>query len=714
MNRAISFFIIGMFLINAIGVIASSTQPDFTIQSEHIIFSDPIIQEKEYIKITLKEANSYLIEENKPLLPMYTTTYYFPSNTEIINVKCTVQSIKKIDISKPLEPSPRPISVGIQSKPQDVISTYTLTEIYPNTWYSYDVGSGIIGDQRKKIVTIDILPVKYDPIRSQISWAESFDIEILYETHEEQIAQTNQYDLLILTPAMFLNELQPLADHKNGRGISTNIVTLEDISSGQYFPTEGRDEIEEIKYFIKNAIDNWLVTNVLIVGGADEFPARETHVLVGNDDDEIFVSDLYYADVYDEQNNFSSWDSTENDIFAEYDWEGNTDEIDFYPDVKIGRLACIDNEQVTTAVNKIITYETGEAYAQNWFNTIVVIGGDTVPGENSETDEGERVNQFILDRMQGFIPDKIWDSNGRLSGFSPTGLTNINDGINNGCGFLDFSGHGAPPVWTTFPHNGERQTLPTPTGRYTNTIIMEGLTNGDMLPIVFNGGCSLGKYTDNDNCNAWAFVANPNGGGIASFGATGLGYVYVGEYVTEGLVEGLNIDIIEAYRDGAKTLGEMHANGLAIYMHSRINGGDYKTLMEWHAFGDPTLQIRGESTPPEKPSRPTGSASGKTGETYEYTSSSTDPDGDDLYYLFNWDDDTFSEWIGPYAGGEEVTASHSWLEQGDYQIKVKSKDIHGVQSEWSDPLAISMPKNIGIHYSWYWFIQFIMERFPFL
>ncbi|ENO12045.1 hypothetical protein MBGDC06_00728, partial [Thermoplasmatales archaeon SCGC AB-539-C06] len=36
----------------------------------------------------------------------------------------------------------------------------------------------------------------------------------------------------------------------------------------------------------------------MIVGSASDFPARLTHVDLGNDN-EIFVSDLYYADIYD-------------------------------------------------------------------------------------------------------------------------------------------------------------------------------------------------------------------------------------------------------------------------------------------------------------------------------------------------------------------------------------------------------------------------------
>ena len=30
--------------------------------------------------------------------------------------------------------------------------------------------------------------------------------------------------------------------------------------------------------------------------------------------------------------------------------------------------------------------------------------------------------------------------------------------------------------------------------------------------------------------------------------------------------------------------------------------------------------------------------------------------------------------------------------EGSYTIKVKARDIHGGESEWSDPLSISMPK----------------------
>ena len=96
----------------------------------------------------------------------------------------------------------------------------------------------------------------------------------------------------------------------------------------------------------------------------------------------------------------------------------------------------------------------------------------------------------------------------------------------------------------------------------------------------------------------------------------------------------------------------------------------------------------------QAPTKPviTGPSSGETGNEYPYVCTSTDPNRDKIYYLFDWNDGTDSDWLGPYRPGEVVTALHSWNARGNYEIKVKAKDIHGAESEWSDPLPVSMPR----------------------
>ncbi|MCK5258088.1 MAG: hypothetical protein KAJ69_01115, partial [Thermoplasmatales archaeon] len=63
------------------------------------------------------------------------------------------------------------------------------------------------------------------------------------------------YDLLILTPKKFVRILEPLANHKNSFDVSTRCVTLDEVYDQMYW--QGRDHAEKIKYFIKNAFDEW-------------------------------------------------------------------------------------------------------------------------------------------------------------------------------------------------------------------------------------------------------------------------------------------------------------------------------------------------------------------------------------------------------------------------------------------------------------------------
>jgi len=705
LNKTISILVVGLLVLAGLGaVVIAEENEENKYEKINLSFSKPTIKnEVNYAEIQLDQANSFIMEYNKPMIPCYGHTFKFPAGTDIKNVEVTFSQEKTIPLEKELSISPKPIQIKSLNR-NDYVKEKTATELkkpYPENEYEYSIGRGLENGKPTIFVNVQANPIRYNPADKTITYIDNFDINIKYQEPSEQIKTNDKAYLLILTPSSFISDLNDLVIHKTNLGISTELVSLYEVYNGIHFPEEGRDDIEKIKYFIKNAYEEWGTRNVLIVGGEDQFPARKTHIRIvdeetGNDDIESFLSDLYYADLYNGENGFASWDTNKNDVFAEINWYGNNDELDCYPDVRIGRLACTDETQVQTVVNKIITYETNEAWTKNWFNDIVVIGGDTVPksyGDNSGIDEGEYLNQAIIDTMEGFIPDKIWDSNGRLSGLFTTGVDYINNGINSGCGFVDFSGHGAPWIWTTFPHNGKRQSLPTPMGQYTDNHI-EDLTNGEKLPIVMCGGCSLGKYAKKDNCFAWAFLSNPNGGGIASFGATALGYVYLGEWVTYGLVEGLALRIFEAYNDGSFSFGEMWTDAYNDYINTLdLDEVDYKTLAEWQPFGDPTLQLRSDSLPPKKPDKPIGPATGEPGENQIYTAVTTDPNEDKVYYLFDWGDGTQSKWLGPFESGQICETSHEWEEQGQYSIKVKAKDIHGVQSEWSDPLEVSMPKN---------------------
>jgi len=707
MKRIWPIIVVVIFVLSGLGAVNAQEKEENYAINENITFSQPTINDQnQYAEIILEEGNSFLMEPGKPMLPIYIEKFTFSFGTKIKSVTCTPKNIQMQTLTKEIIISPKVGVTGKQVKNNVRISIDYGTEPYPSNWYQYDLGCGLEGSERAIFVKVELYPIKYYPLENKIEWANEFDIKIQYEQSSWSPAIDQPYQFIILTPDNFKSYLTTLESHKNSRGVTTKLVTLNEIYGGTYFPVVGRDNQEKIKYFIKNAIENWQTSSVMLVGGSVQFPTRETHINVEeHGDSELFVSDLYYADIYDENMDFCSWDSNGNNIFGEFNWNGKYDNVDLYPDVNIGRLACTSTSQVTTCVNKIKTYEVNEAYKQAWFTDFVVIGGDTwVPdhGEESGIAEGELNNQKAIDEMTGFSPDKIWATNGRLGKLTPPfGSGEIDNAINPGCGFVYWSGHGNLDVWGTHPYEGGKNIwIPTPLGYYYGGDITS-LTNGNKLPIVIVGGCSCGKFNSDYNCFAWRWLSNSNGGGIASVGSSGLLYEYLGSGSPQGLAGGISINMFKAYKDwGALTFGEMWGKAISKYIdYHTMRDVDYKTMEEWTAFGDPTLLIGEPTNAPNKPYKPSGPTSGKIGVELSYTTSTTDPDGDPLYYQFDWDDGTTSGWIGPIPSGTQVTGSKNWSKTGTYQVKVVARDDHGALSEWSDPLSVKIPRtrSVGIN-----------------
>ena len=728
LRTIISTLLVIILVISGLGVTATQQEQNIEINKIKLTFSKLDFEDKgKYVTINIKEANSLLIEAGKPLLPMYTHQVVLPLGTKIKSIKVTPINIIKKTLSKKIILSPIVSAVGTII---NNIKSSEISETYPKNWYDYNIRVGLKNNIRSLIIDIYFYPISYHPKDGSIFWAKEVDIYIESEPAQKSFNNKENYDFIILTADEFYEELLPLIDHKINMNVTTKIITLSEIKNSAYFPINGSDDAEKVKYFIYKAADEeegWGTKYVMLVGNKDKFPTRETHINVSSDDKntsddkEIFVSDLYFADflMYNQDTQeyeFCDWDSNNNNIYAEYQWNNNnTDYIDLAPDVSIGRLAANDKEEVETIVNKIINYESTKAYTQNWFFNIVYCGGDSFIDDQYDKEgilEGEYVNNQIMKIMDGFIPKKMWVSNNILIKKSPNGVSNINEAISEGCGFVDFSGHGSLRLWCTHPHLNNKIWVPTPFGQYNSYDVVD-LTNGDKLPIVITGACSVSKFNRDKNCFSWSFLPAKGGGSIANFGATGLGYAYIGSYVKEGLIEGMAIETFTQYDVGALTLGEMWTGALTEYMknHSINQSYEYKTILEWELFGDPTLSIRDQSIPPEKPQKPYGPTTGKTEDILTFNSSTTDIDDDEIYYLFDWGDGEFSEWIGPKNSSLEVNASHKWLSEGKFSIKVIAKDEHGKLSEWSDSLTITMTKAKNFYLS---LINKLLEKIPLL
>lgn len=121
---------------------------------------------------------------------------------------------------------------------------------------------------------------------------------------------------------------------------------------------------------------------------------------------------------------------------------------------------------------------------------------------------------------------------------------------------------------------------------------------------------------------------------------------------------------------------------------------------EWSEYDPDHLKIdfcfktKGiRNTPPDQPQKPQGPTEGQYEKDYTFSTMTSDAEGDQVYYLWDWGDGHQSAWLGPYKSGEQCSAIHSWLIQGSYLIKVKAKDSWGFKETcWSEELTVRMKK----------------------
>jgi hypothetical protein len=114
--------------------------------------------------------------------------------------------------------------------------------------------------------------------------------------------------------------------------------------------------------------------------------------------------------------------------------------------------------------------------------------------------------------------------------------------------------------------------------------------------------------------------------------------------------------------------------------------GAFPSSAEVDAFAIPYSS----NQPPETPATPTGPDTGLKGVEYTFSAITTDPEGDQVFYMFDWGDGTNSTWVGPYNSGVAGSAKHTYAGVGTFSILAKAKDINGGESAWSAAHTITI------------------------
>ncbi len=615
-------------VLSGLGAAAVSNTIQKSIEkTETISFLYPEIQNKDgYALVTINNANAWLYKTDAPMLPASVTTYIFPFGTKIRTVDVMFSEPEEYTLEKKIVSTPKPVSFVTGKKITFNQEEQGIGSIYPETLFDYHLGAGISGEDHVIFLTVRCYPVQYKPGENKILYRNTAHLSITYDLPTTETSAIDDYKLVIIAPKDFSTALQPLVNHKMSKGVTTKLVTRDDICDSVYFPAEGRDCAEEMKYFIKNAFDQWGTKYVLLVGGRNGGIMEEKwwvpvrYSLLNDGGESSYLTDLYFADVYDSNGNFSSWDSNNNGIFAEWT-NTKKDILDMYPEVYVGRLPCTSVSQVKTMVDKIITYETTTA-GKEWFKKMVVVGGDSAPVEGDPYYEGEEENKLALEYMTGFEGVRLWTSNGNF-----TGPQDVINGISAGCGFLFFDGHGNPMSWSTHPPNNESDWINGLQVKH-----MSKLKNGEQLPVTVCGGCHNGQFNTSlfnipkgiiqegfkyfkrtfflggwiPECWAWKLMSVKNGGSIATMAYAGLDWFAIGDYNQDSIPDCTqfysgytNTQFFKNYGVNKMTiLGQAHSQALIDYLNAyppMQEKLDCKTVQEFVLLGDPSLQIGGYS-----------------------------------------------------------------------------------------------------------------------
>jgi len=594
MKKLLTIAIIGIFITSGFVVTAThNTNNEKKTISDSITLSKlELINTNNYVSIQLDETNTYIQEPGNPKIPLYVKTYVFPFGTQIKSVDCLFNDPKIINLDKPIVPTLEPVPVLVDAKkPSYTVNSevYNSNNVFPKMTFYYKVGCGLKDDKHVVFLSVYCSPIRYKPIENKIFFSDEIKINVNFEETKSPLVFSDEYDLIVISPEEYTAELQPLVEHKISFGLNSMIKTTEDI----YSEYSGRDEAEKIKYFIKDAIETLGAEYILLVGSIRKLPIRSSDISIWRFEDDV-LTDLYYADIYDHQGMFCSWDYNENDIFG----EPNVDQVDLYPDVYLGRLACDTLEEVIVVVNKIIHYET-ETFGESWFNDMVFIGGDTFPWWPGN--EGENLNEIIMGIMSDFNPSSvIWTSKRNFN--RPT----ISRAISQGAGFVDYSGHGFEHGMGTYPPNN---------GLYMKSYLtfnVNDISNGYKLPIIFFDACLTAKldfvlrdvleykqyrifYILSMLFNmdidvelpvfAWYFVKHDGGGAIATIGATRTAYGGVEEGAGK-----ISVEFFNSY-EGSEFLGQMMTGAQNVYIQDVPD--DAFTVEEFILLGDPSLKIGG-------------------------------------------------------------------------------------------------------------------------
>lgn len=658
-------------------------------------FEAPSVQQVDitgeiYDEVSMEEGPS-ASQPGEPRLPTCGAYILLPPGTTPAEVSVTADGMHSLGAGYRVVPAGKATPL---SQPDAATPT-------PGPMYETDTATAFPGDTHEvvgvhscrgyRVLILRLYPVQYVPATGELTYYRQLSVNVdlasgdaagLYRgMAQDRQAVMQQVDnpsrmagypaasasddggLLIVTDSELERAFTDLKAYHDSHGVPTVIATLD----------ETGETPKEIRDYIRQAYLDDGISSVLLGGDVDVVPDRQLWV-EGMDENVTHYETYMPADHY-----YGCLDGPYNgdgdDRWGEsHDGEDGGD-VDLMAEVYVGRAPASDAEEARTFVDKTIAYMSKEPSEALKSMTMVgerlgdygvaTWGGNYIDqhigtcNADGYTTHGIPADGFSLEKLYDRDrPDNHWDKQELIS--------RINDGTH----VVNHLGHSS---YTYSMRMGPED--------------IEEFSNDDYC-FMYSQGCMAGGF-DKEDCMAEHFTVKTGHGAFAAVMNARYGWFW--SYSTDGDSQRYHRQFWDAvFGEGITRLGRANQDSKEDNLYLIDRSCMRWTYYELNLFGDPSVALRVNNAP-ATPAAPSGEQSGKTDDSYTYSTSTSDIEGDDIYYQWDWGDGSTSDWLGPYESGSVVNTSHSWGERGFYGVTVRAKDSQGEISEWSDPLRVHMP-----------------------
>ncbi len=458
------------------------------------------------------------------------------------------------------------------------------------------------GYREYDLVDVRVTPVAYRPVSGELAYYPEVTAYVHYRlpslrraVSTDRLARTEQvaadiilnhadvsqwygqatlrsrglHDFVIITLDSLTSAITPLVNWETQEGRTVQVVTTTWINSNY----TGYDLAAKMRAFLreKYPAEQWGIEDVLLVGGYDDVPMRRTAQDLGYGQPE---TDFYYAEL--SQPDSSSWDADGDHQYGE-----NTDPIDFYAEVNVGRIPWSDTATVQSICQKSVAYEQNvdPAFKKN----MLLLGGFFWNNDPNPRTDNAVLMEAKIDQpwMSDWTFTRMYEQNADCWSTYPCDYPLLHSNVmavwpTGKFAFVNWAGHGS-------------ETSAHILGLGAPAFIMATDRNAlnDSYPaIIFADACS---NSDTDAANLGQ--AMMRGGAVAFVGATKVAFGRPGwTGPADGSTQSLDYYFTTGVTSCDYTVGQAHQRALRqMYVSGLWSYVRYETF-EWGAlWGNPDL-----------------------------------------------------------------------------------------------------------------------------